>query len=80
ALQRNYTIDYIEEGEICLFLLRKIDYDKFCKQLQFFSTNLPTQTLKSSLILDSKSTRSIWYLNEPSKSILIGSILGILLV
>ncbi|CAF3423817.1 unnamed protein product [Rotaria socialis] len=80
ALQRNYTIDYIEEGEICLFLLRKIDYDKFCKQIQFFSTSLPTQTLKSSLILDSKSIQPFWHLNEPSKSILIGSILGILLV
>ncbi|CAF0953482.1 unnamed protein product, partial [Rotaria sordida] len=80
VLQRNYTIDYIQQGEICLFLLRKIDYDKFCKQLQVFSTNLPTQTLKSSLIIDSKQTQRLWYLNEPTKSIIIGSIFGILFV
>ncbi|CAF3357050.1 unnamed protein product [Rotaria sp. Silwood1] len=80
VLQRNYTIDYIQQGEICLFLLRKIDYDKFCKQLEVFSNNLPTQTLKSSLILDSKQAQQIWYLNEPTKSIIIGSIFGILFV
>jgi hypothetical protein len=80
VLQRNYTIDYIEQGEICLLLLRKIDYEKFCKQLQFSSTILPTETFKSSLIVDSKQTQSIWYMNEPTKSILVGSIFGILFV
>jgi hypothetical protein len=80
VLQRNYTIDYIQQGEICLLLLRKIDYEKFCKQLQFSSTILPTQTFKSSLIIDSKQTQSVWYMTEPIKSILIGSIFGILFV
>jgi hypothetical protein len=80
VLQRNYTIDYTDQGEICLLLLRKIDYEKFCKQFQYFSTNLPTQTLKSSLIIDSKQSQSVWYMNEPTKSILIGSIFGILFV
>jgi hypothetical protein len=80
VLQRNYTIDYINQGEICLFLLRKIDYEKFCKQLQFSSSNLPTQTFKSSFITDSKQQKQIWYMNEPTKSVFIGSIFGILFV
>jgi hypothetical protein len=81
VLQRNYTVDFIEQGEICLLLLRKIDYEKFCKQIQFSSTILPTQTFKSPLIIDSKTkTQSIWSMNEPTKSILIGSIFGILFV
>ncbi|CAF3716867.1 unnamed protein product [Adineta steineri] len=77
VLQRNYTVDYTQQGEICLFLLRKIDYEKFCKQIHVSSTNLPIQTLKSSLINDSKQ---LWYMNEPTKSILIGSVFGILFV
>jgi hypothetical protein len=81
VLQRNYTIDYIQQGEICLLLLRKIDYEKFCKEFQYSSTILPiTETFKSSLIIDSKQSQSIWYMNEPTKSILIGSIFGILFV
>jgi hypothetical protein len=80
VLQRNHTIDYIQQGEICLYLLRKIDYEKFCKQIQFSSTILPTQTLKSSLIIDSKQSEQVWYMNEPTKSILIGSIFGVLFV
>jgi hypothetical protein len=75
VLQRNYTLDYTEQGEICLLLLRKINYEKFCKQLQITST----QTLKSSLIIDPKQPQA-WYMNEPTKSILIGSMFGILLV
>ncbi|UJR25504.1 hypothetical protein I4U23_006850 [Adineta vaga] len=77
VLQRNYTIDYIQRGEICLFLLRKIDYEKFCKQIHFPTTDLPPQMIKSSLINDSKQ---IWYMTEPTKSILIGSIFGIIFV
>jgi hypothetical protein len=80
VLQRNYTIDHIQQGEICLYLLRKIDYEKFCKQLQYSSTILSSQTLKSSLILDSKESQQLWYMTEPTKSILIGSIFGILFV
>lgn len=80
VLQRNYTTDYIEEGKICLLLLRLVDYDKFCKDIPFFATNLPSQTMRSSLIIDSKSTQSIWHLNDPTKTILIGSMCGILLV
>ncbi|CAF4003224.1 unnamed protein product [Adineta steineri] len=85
-LQRNYTIDYIQQGEICLYLLRKIDYEKVCKQLYITST----QTLKSSLIIDpdqeqlpqsqSQSQQQSWLMNEPTKSIIIGSIFGILFV
>jgi hypothetical protein len=80
VLQRNYTLDFIEQGEICLLLLRKIDYEKFCKQIQFSSIILSTQTFKSPLIIDSKTTQSMWLMNEPTKSILIGSIFGILFV
>ncbi|CAF1412107.1 unnamed protein product [Adineta ricciae] len=79
SLQRNYTIDYVSQGEVCLYLLRKTNYEKFCKQLQMTST----QTLKSSLIIDPKQRdeqQNLWYMNEPTKSILIGSIFGILLV
>ena len=79
VLQRNYTVDYVQRGEICLFLLRKIDYEKFCKQLQFPSTILSTQTLRSSLIIDSKRAQ-VWFMNEPTRSILIGSISGVLFV
>jgi hypothetical protein len=75
VLQRNYTLEYMQQGEICLYLLRKINYEKFCKQLQITST----QTLKSSLIIDPKQPQA-WYMNEPTKSILIGSMFGILLV
>ncbi|UJR23394.1 hypothetical protein I4U23_026402 [Adineta vaga] len=80
-LQRNYTIDYISQGEICLYLLRKTNYEKFCKQLQITST----QILKSSLIIDpnqreQQQQQQAWYMNEPAKSIFIGSIFGILLV
>ncbi len=79
-LQRNYTLDYIQQGEICLYLLRKTNYEKFCKQLQITST----QTLTSSLIIDpnqqQQQQQSSWYMNEPTKSILIGSVFGILLV
>ncbi|CAF0918568.1 unnamed protein product [Adineta ricciae] len=77
VLQRNYTIDYIQHGEICLFLLRKSDYEKFCKQIQFPLIDLPNQAIKSSLINDSKQT---WYTIEPTKSILIGSLFGIIFV
>lgn len=80
VLQRNYTIDFIEEGEICLLLLRRIDYEKFCKQIQYSPTRIPTQTFKSPRILDSEKSSPIWSINEPTKSILIGSIFGILLV
>lgn len=80
VLQRNYTINYNQQNEICLLLLRKIDYEKFCKQLQISTPILQTQTLKSSLIIDSKQTESIWYMTEPTKSIIIGSLFGILFV
>ena len=76
-LQRNYTLEYIPQGEICLYLLRKINYEKVCKQLQLTST----QTLKSSLIIDpNQQQQQSWYMNEPTKSILIGSMFGILFV
>ncbi|CAF1036442.1 unnamed protein product [Rotaria sp. Silwood1] len=80
-LQRNYTIEYIQHGEICLYLLYKISYEKFCKQLQFTST----QTLKSSFIIDpnqqqQQQQQQSWYMNEPTKSIFIGSMFGILFV
>ncbi len=77
-LQRNYTLEYNQQSEICLYLLRKIDYEKLCKQLQVTST----QTLKSSLIIDPKqsSQQQSWYMNEPTKSVLIGSMFGILFV
>ena len=81
-LQRNYTLEYQQQTEICLYLLRKTDYEKYCKQLQLTST----QTLKSSLIIDPNQSPSLpqqrqsWYLNEPTKSILIGSMFGILFV
>ncbi|CAF3713529.1 unnamed protein product [Rotaria socialis] len=77
-LQRNYTLEYIQHGEICLYLLRKMNYEKVCKQLQFTST----QTLKSSFIIDpnEKQQHQFWYTNEPTKSILIGSLFGILFV
>jgi hypothetical protein len=75
-LQRNYTLEYQQQTEICLYLLRKTDYEKICKQLQLTST----QTLKSSLIIDSDQQRLSWYMNEPTKSIFIGSIFGILFV
>ena len=78
-LQRNYTLEYIQQGEICLYLLRRRNYEKFCKQSPYIST----QTLKSSLIVESdrqQSSSSSWYSNEPMKSILIGSMLGILFV
>lgn len=80
VLQRNYTLEYHQQTEICLYLLRKTDYEKFCKQLQPTST----QTLKSSLIIDpnqsSSQERTSWYMNEPAKSIIIGSMFGILFV
>jgi hypothetical protein len=79
VLQRNYTLEYMPQGEICLYLLRKTNYEKVCKQLPLTST----QTLKSSLILDPNQQRQqqqSWYMNEPTKSILIGSMFGILLV
>ena len=75
VLQRNYTVDFVQHGEICLYLLRTANYEKLCKQLHISST----QTLKSSLISDPHQLDS-WYSNEPTKSILIGSLLGILLV
>jgi len=82
-LQRNYTLEYNQQSEICLYLLRKVDYEKLCKQLQLTST----QTLKSSLIIDPKQSsqqqqqqQQSWYMNEPTKSILIGSMFGILFV
>jgi hypothetical protein len=77
VLRRNYSIDYIHRGEICLFLLRKIDYEKFCKQIQLPPADIPVQTVKSSLINDSKQ---VWYMNEPAKSILIGSLFGFVFV
>ena len=80
VLQRNYTIDFFEQGEVCLLLLRKIDYEKFCKQIQYTSTRIPKQTFKSPRILESEKSASIWSINEPAKSILIGSVFGILLV
>lgn len=80
VLQRNYTLEYHQQTEICLYLLRKADYEKFCKQLQLTST----QTLKSSLIIDPNQSavqeRIAWYMNEPAKSIIIGSMFGILFV
>lgn len=80
VLQRNYTLEYQQQTEICLYLLRKTDYEKFCKQLQLTST----QTLKSSLIIDPNQPptpeRASWYMNEPAKSIIIGSMFGILFV
>jgi hypothetical protein len=76
-LQRNYTLEYNQQSEICLYLLRKVDYEKLCKQLQITST----QILKSSLIIDqNQSPQPSWYMNEPTKSILIGSLFGILFV
>ncbi|CAF4029464.1 unnamed protein product [Rotaria sp. Silwood2] len=78
-LQRNYTLEYIQQGEICLYLLHKISYEKFCKQLQLTST----QTLKSSLIIDPNQQlqqQQSWYMNEPTKSIFLGSMFGILFV
>ena len=81
VLQRNYTLDYLPQGELCLFLLRRINYEKYCKQLQIPTSSSPTQTLKSSLIIDAKHERQQgWYLNEPTRSILMGSIFGILFV
>lgn len=77
VLRRNYTIDYVQRGEICLFLLRKADYEKFCKQVQFPALDVPVQAVKSSLINDSKQ---VWYMNEPAKSILIGSMFGFVFV
>jgi hypothetical protein len=74
-LQRNYTLEYHQQTEICLYLLRKTDYEKVCKQLQLTST----RTLKSSLVIDPNQRQS-WYMNEPTKSILIGSMFGILFV
>ncbi|CAF0868055.1 unnamed protein product [Rotaria sordida] len=79
-LQRNYTLDYIQQGEICLYLLYKINYEKFCKQLQLTST----QTLKSSFIIDpnqqQQQQEQSWYMNEPTKSIFVGSMFGILFI
>lgn len=80
VLQRNYTLQNIEHGEVCLYLLRNTNYEKFCKQLQLTST----QTMKSSYIFDpnhdQRQQSQSWYTNEPTKSILIGSAFGILLV
>jgi len=78
-LKRNYTLNYYQQTEICLYLLRKSDYEKYCKQLPLTATH----TSKSSLILDANQTPSqtqSWYMNEPAKSILMGSIFGILFV
>lgn len=77
VLQRNYTLEYVQQGEICLYLLRKTNYEKVCKQLQYTST----ETLKSSFLIDPNEKQpQLWYSNEPTKSILIGSLFGILFV
>jgi hypothetical protein len=76
-LKRNYTLEYNQQTEICLYLLRKTDHEKLCKKLHLTST----QILKSSLIIDpNQPQQQSWYMNEPTKSILIGSMFGILFV
>lgn len=78
VLRRNYTFENLHQGEICLYLLRKINYEKYCKQVQASSMPLPIEETKSSIVIE--RVTSAWYLHEPTKSILIGSIFGILLV
>jgi len=81
VLQRNYTINYLPQGEICLLLLRQIDYEKFCKQIQYYSPIISSDTLQTdSSIIESKDLSSAWHINEPTKSILIGSLFGVLFV
>jgi hypothetical protein len=90
VLQRNYTLEQIVQGEICLYLLKKINYEKHCKQLQLSSTSRSIEQLKSSIIIDRQQEQdrqqqqyhqhSTWHLNEPIRSILIGSIFGVLFV
>lgn len=80
VLQRNYTVPSTSDGEICLFLLRKINYEKYCKQLQVSSTGIPIEQEKSSMLVESKQEKQVWYLNDSTRSVLFGSILGILFV
>lgn len=84
VFQRNFTLENVHQGEICLYLLRRINYEKYCKQLQLMPNSLPIEEVKSSIIIDQStqqtSSSSTWFFTEPTKSIFIGSIFGILFV
>lgn len=80
VLTRNYTLENVEQGEICLYILRKINYEKYCKQYVVSSTVPTVERVKSSITIDRKEDQTSWYISEPSKSVLIGSAFGIVLV